>query len=118
MTTTHLIRGHVPPDSPLRHLAGRTVTLPAGTLPELADRVRELRAAGATPVVLAVPRPMPWTGIALALTGAVLAELVAALHAILTNDPDTAWTAAGAMLLLGIAIFPVLTRIEMESDFR
>lgn len=118
MTTTHLIRGYVPSDSPLRHLAGRTVTLPAEDLPQLAERVRQLRQAGAEPVVLPVPRPVPWTGIALALAGAVLAELVVALHAILTNDPTTAWTAAGAMLLLGIALFPVLTHAEMEMDGR
>ncbi|MEU4777451.1 hypothetical protein [Micromonospora sp. NPDC023633] len=115
MPTTHLIRGHVPADSPLRALAGRTVTVPAGTLPELAERVRELRQAGIQPVVVAAPRRVPWTTIAWTLTGGVLASLVAALTAILTGHTTTAWVAAGAMVLLGVALFPTLTHLEMDA---
>ncbi|RLK13344.1 hypothetical protein DER29_4362 [Micromonospora sp. M71_S20] len=112
MTTTHLLRGQVPKDSPLRALAGRIVTVPARSLAELAERIRELRQAGVQPVVLAAPRPVPWTGIAWALTGGVLASLVAALTAILTDHTTTAWVAAGAMVLLGVSLFPVLTHLE------
>ncbi|MEU5945154.1 hypothetical protein ABZ793_06275 [Micromonospora sp. NPDC047465] len=114
MPTTHLIRGHVPEDSPLRALAGRIVTMPARSLAELAERVRELRQAGVQPVVLAAPRRVPWTPIAWALTGGVLASLITALAAILTDHTTTAWVAAGAMVLLGIALFPVLTHLEMD----
>ena len=114
MPPTHLIRGHVPADSPLRALAGRTITVPAGTLPELAERVRELRQAGIQPVVVAAPRRMPWTPIAWALTGGVLAALITALAALLTDHTGTAWAAAGAMVLLGIALFPTLTHLEMD----
>ncbi|OKI52839.1 hypothetical protein [Micromonospora sp. CB01531] len=115
MTTTHLIRGHVPADSPLRQLAGRTVTLPAKSLQQLAERVREMRRAGIQPIVMAAPRPWPWTRIAFALTGAVLAATITALVAILTGHHSTAWVAAGAMVLLGIALFPVLTHQEMDA---
>lgn len=114
MTTTHLIRGHVPTDSPLRSLAGRTVTVPAGSLQQIAERVREMRRAGIHPVVLAAPRPVPWTPIALALAGAVLAALCAALAAILTGHTGLAWVAACAMVLLGVALFPILTHQEMD----
>ncbi|MEU5950530.1 hypothetical protein ABZ793_34015 [Micromonospora sp. NPDC047465] len=114
MPTTHLIRGHVPEDSPLRALTGRIVTMPARSLAELAERVRELRQAGIRPIVLAVPRRVPWTPIAWALTGGVLAALITALVAILTGHTGAAWTAAGAMVLLAVALFPTLTHLEMD----
>lgn len=114
MPTTHLIRGQVPPDSPLRALAGRTITVPAAGLAQLALRVREMRAAGVDPVVVAAPRRVPWTPVALALAGAVLAATITALTAILTGRHTTAWAAAGAMVLLGIALLPTLTHLEMD----
>lgn len=46
MPTTHLICGTVPPDSPLRRLAGRTVSLPATNLGQIAARIAEARRAG------------------------------------------------------------------------
>ena len=113
MTTSHYVRGEVPPDSPLRALAGRTVTLPADGLPQLATRVRELRRANIDPVVLPA-RYVPWTPIALGLAVGVLAAVGTALAAILTGHPTVAWVAAGAMVLLGIALFPVLTHLEMD----
>ncbi|MCT2280382.1 hypothetical protein [Micromonospora chalcea] len=113
MTTSHYVRGQVPPDSPLRALAGRTVTLPAADLPQLADRVRELRRANVDPVVLPA-RYVPWTPIALSLAAGVLAAVATALAAILTGHPALAWAAAGAMVLLGVALFPVLTHQEMD----
>ncbi|MEU4594389.1 hypothetical protein [Micromonospora aurantiaca (nom. illeg.)] len=116
MPATHHVCGYVPPDSPLRALAGRIITLPARGLQELAERVRELRAAGARPFVLAVPRPVNWTRIAVALTAGVLADLVAALAAILTGATTAAWVAATAMILLGISLFPVLTHLEAEGQ--
>ncbi|MGJ3228935.1 hypothetical protein ACQEUV_26800 [Micromonospora aurantiaca (nom. illeg.)] len=116
MPATHHVCGYVPPNSPLRALAGRIITLPARGLQQLAERIRELRAAGARPFVVAVPRPVNWTGIALALTAGVLAELVAALAAILTGHTTSAWAAAAGMLLLGISLFPVLTHLEAENE--
>lgn len=115
MPTTHLVRGHVPPNSPLRRLAGRTVTLHAEGLPQMAARVQEMRRAGIQPLVLAAPRRVPWTPLALALAGAVLSAAIAALAAILTHHTASAWAAAGAMVLLGIALFPVLTQQEMDG---
>ncbi|MET7949200.1 hypothetical protein [Micromonospora sp. NPDC005324] len=114
MHTTHQIRGQVPADSPLRALAGRTVTTPAESLPEVATRVAEMRLARIDPVVLPA-RYVPWTPIAFALAGSVLAALVTALTAILTEHYTTAWVAAGAMLLLGLGLFPVLTHLEMDA---
>lgn len=115
MTTTHHVCGYVPPDSPMRALAGRIITLPASGLQQLAQRVCELRAAGARPFVLAVPRQVNWTRIAVALTAGVLVALVAALAAILTGHTTSAWIASAAMILLGVALFPVLTHLEMDS---
>lgn len=115
MATTHLVRGTVPADSPMRRLAGRTITIPAAGLRQLAERVRQFRQAGAQPVVLALPRSVPWTGIAWTLTGGVLAALIAALTAILHGHTEAAWTAAGAMVLLGIALFPTLTHLELDQ---
>lgn len=114
MATTHLVRGHVPPDSPLRHLAGRTVTVPVEGLGQLTGRFNELRAAGAEPVVVAAPRPVPWTPLAVTLAAAVLAAMATALTAILTGHTAIAWVAATAMVLLGVALFPVLTQQEMD----
>ncbi|WP_165521820.1 hypothetical protein [Micromonospora zingiberis] len=51
MPTVHMVRGQVPVDSPARALAGRTVTTPARSLKQLAVRIREMRAAHATPVL-------------------------------------------------------------------
>ncbi|SBT63909.1 hypothetical protein GA0070622_0877 [Micromonospora sediminicola] len=116
MAPTHHVCGYVPPDSPLRALAGRIITLPARGLQQLAQRVRELRAAGARPFVLAVPRRVNWTRIAVAVTAGVLAELVAALAAILTGHTMAAWAAAAAMVLLGLSLFPVLTHLEAEGN--
>ncbi|MFC4146632.1 hypothetical protein ACFO0M_10225 [Micromonospora mangrovi] len=113
MTTTHLIRGQVPPDSPLRALAGRTVTTPASDVTELAGRVRELRLANIDPVILPARR-VPWTPIAVTLAAGVLAAVATALAALLAGHPAVAWTAAGAMVLLGVALFPVLTHLEMD----
>ncbi|TDC42104.1 hypothetical protein [Micromonospora sp. KC213] len=114
MLPAHHVCGYVPPDSPLRALAGRIITLPACGLQQLAERIRELRRAGVRPFVLAVPRPVQWTRIAVALTAGVLAELVAALAAILAGRTTSAWVAATAMVLLGVALFPVLTHLEMD----
>ncbi|MEK8108635.1 hypothetical protein NKG94_34365 [Micromonospora sp. M12] len=113
MTTTHLIRGYVPrtrrcatspvaPSRTRRAACPSWLTESASYAPPAPTRSSSRAPAHAL------------TGIALALTGAVLAELVAALHAILSDNPTVAWTAAGAMVLLGIAIFPVLTHAEME----
>jgi hypothetical protein len=113
---THLVRGYVPPDSSLRHLAGRMVTAPAEGLGQLAGRVRELREAGAKPVVIAAPRSIPWTPLAVAVTAAVLGALATALTAILNGHTTTAWVAAAAMVLLGIALFPILTQQEMDQE--
>lgn len=114
MTTTHHVCGYVPPDSPLRTLAGRVITLPARGLQQLAQRIGELRAAGARPFVVAVPRRVQWTRIAVTLTAGVLGALVAALAAILTGHTTSAWVAASAMILLGVALFPVLTHLESD----
>ncbi|WP_329013298.1 hypothetical protein OG271_04130 [Micromonospora rifamycinica] len=113
MTTTHRVRGQVPADSPLQALAGRTVTLPAESLEQIAARVREMRQARIDPVLLPARR-VPWTPIALTLAGAVLGALVVAIAAILAHEPVVAGIAAGAMLLLGLALFPVLTHLEMD----
>ncbi|WP_431728258.1 hypothetical protein [Verrucosispora sp. TAA-831] len=110
----HLIRGTVPPDSPARALAGRTVTVPATDLPAVATRVAEMRAARIDPVVLPA-RYVPWTPIALTLASAVLGALVAALAAILAGETGIAWAAAGAMVLLGLGLFPVLAHQEMDA---
>ncbi|TDC81919.1 hypothetical protein E1193_13535 [Micromonospora sp. KC606] len=113
MTTPHLIRGTVPPDSPLRQLAGRTATLPAEDLPQLAERVREMRRANIDPVVLPARR-IPWTPIAVTVAAGVLAAAVNALAAILDGRTGAALGAAAAMVLLGIALFPILTHLEMD----
>ncbi|MBM0275309.1 hypothetical protein [Micromonospora tarensis] len=113
---THLVRGHVPPDSPLRRLAGRTVTTPVEGLAQLAGRVDELRRLGAEPIVMAAPRSIPWTPIAFTLAGGVLVAVAAAIEAILTGHTATAWIAACAMVLLGVALFPVLTQQEMDQE--
>lgn len=115
MPTSHLVRATVPEDSPLRTLAGRTVTAPASSLPEVAVRIAEMRRAGLDPVVVPVARPMPWTRIAVTLAAAVLAAMTAAIAAILTGHHTSAWIAAGAMVLLGLGLFPVLTHLEMDS---
>ena len=114
MPPTHHVCGYVPPDSPLRALAGSVVRLPARGLHQLVERVRELRQAGVQPVVLAAPRPVPWTAITWSLVGGVLASLVAAIAAILTHHTTSAWIAAGAMVLCGVALFPALTHLEMD----
>ncbi|OKI47248.1 hypothetical protein [Micromonospora sp. CB01531] len=114
MTPTHHVCGYIPPGSPLRALAGRIITLPANGLQQLYERIGQLRAAGARPFVLAVPRPVNWTRIAVALTAGVLADLVAALAAILTGHTTSAWVAAAGMVLLGISLFPVLTHLEKD----
>ncbi|MFY1658593.1 hypothetical protein [Micromonospora sp. WMMD1274] len=116
MPPTHHVCGYIPPNSPTRALAGHVVTLPAHGLAQLADRIGELRTAGARPFVVAVPRPVNWTRIAVALTAGVLAELVAALAAILTGHHTSALVAAGGMLLLGLSLFPVLTHLEAEDN--
>lgn len=114
MTTTHQIRGQVPADSPARALRGRDVHLPAGTLAQLVHRWREMRVARVDPVIVPA-RYVPWTRIAVALAGAVLAAVATALTAILTGHTTTAWAAAGAMVLLGVSLFPVLTHLEMDA---
>jgi hypothetical protein len=103
----------VPADSPLRQLRGRTVTAPAPDLPAVAARVAEMRAARIDPVVLPA-RYVPWTPIALGLAGAVIASVIAAIAAILAGRTGAAWVAAGAMVLFGLGLFPVLTHHEME----
>lgn len=113
MTTTHRVQGTVPPDSPLQTMAGRTVTMPAESLPELVARVAEMRRARIAPVILPA-RYVPWTPLALALATAVLGALVAAFTAILTHHPAVAWVAAGAMVLLGLGLFPILAHLEMD----
>jgi hypothetical protein len=115
MATTHLVRGTVPEDSPLRRLAGRTITVAVGSLPEAAVRILEMRSARIDPVVVPAPRPVPWTGIALGITAGIIAAVAAACTAILTGHTEAAWVAAGAMLLLAVALFPVLTHLEMDQ---
>ncbi|MEU7171911.1 hypothetical protein ABZ949_10515 [Micromonospora tulbaghiae] len=58
MPPTHHVCGYIPPNSPLRPFAGRIVTLPARGLAQPAERIGELRAAGARPIVVAAPRPV------------------------------------------------------------
>ncbi|WP_431892629.1 hypothetical protein, partial [Micromonospora haikouensis] len=67
----------------------------------------------AKPVVWSA-RPVPWTPIALGLAAAVLGALAAAITAILNGQELLAGIAAGAMLLLGIALFPTLAHLEMD----
>jgi len=116
MARTHLVRGYVPPGAPLRHLAGRMVTVPVEGLAQLAGRVNELRRLGAEPVVMAAPRAIPWTPIAFTLAGGVLGALVTAIEAILAGDAVGSCVAACAMVLLGVALFPVLTQLEMDQE--
>jgi hypothetical protein len=116
MARTHLVRGYVPPGAPLRHLAGRMVTVPVEGLAQLAGRVNELRRLGAEPIVMAAPRQVPWTPIAFTLAGGILGALTAALEAIISGDAAAAWIAATAMVLLGVALFPVLTQLEMDQE--
>ncbi|MEW2442766.1 hypothetical protein [Micromonospora marina] len=113
MTTSHYVRGEVPPDSPLRALAGRTVTLPAADLPQLATRVRELRRADIDPVVLPV-RYVPWTPVLLAGAGLVLVDVATVLAAILIGHTLIAWTAAGVGVVLGLLL--LLACLHMEMD--
>lgn len=113
MTTTHLVRGHVPPDSPLTALAGRTVTMPAGDLPQLAERVREMRRANIDPVVLPARR-VPWTGILIAGSGLILVDVAVTLASILTGHTLIAWLAAGAGIILGALLIPVCIHLEMD----
>ncbi|MEV6801316.1 hypothetical protein AB0M91_23660 [Micromonospora rifamycinica] len=51
---THRVCGKVPPDSPLRMLVGRTVTLPAPTLEQLAARLTETMRVGIRPRIQVV----------------------------------------------------------------
>ncbi|WP_431895905.1 hypothetical protein, partial [Micromonospora haikouensis] len=67
----------------------------------------------AEPVVWSA-RPMPWTPMALGLASAAIAAVVAAIIAILDGQEVLAGVAAGAMLLLGIALFPALAHLEMD----
>ncbi|WKU03769.1 hypothetical protein [Micromonospora sp. HUAS LYJ1] len=113
MTTTHRVRGEVPPDSPLKALAGRTVTMPAESLEQLAGRVREMRQARIDPVVLPARR-IPWTPIAVALTASIIADVIAAILAIINGSELVAGIAAAGMVLAGITLFPVLTHLEMD----
>ncbi|GGM14442.1 hypothetical protein [Micromonospora yangpuensis] len=115
MTALFRVAGTLPPDSPLRRLAGHTVTLPARDRATADRRAAELRQAGAVPVVWQV-RPVPWTWIAWNLTGVVLGALAAAITAVLAGDHATAILATAAMVAAGLALFPVLTHHEMESQ--
>ncbi|MBM0275078.1 hypothetical protein [Micromonospora tarensis] len=113
MTTIHQIRGKVPADSPLRALAGKTVTAPAGTPSEVAARVTEMRLARIDPVILAA-RHIPWTPIVLAGAGAVLVDVAVILAAILGGHNLIAWTAAGVGLVLGLLLLVACIHLQMD----
>ncbi|MCX4470430.1 hypothetical protein OOK41_31535 [Micromonospora sp. NBC_01655] len=113
MTAPYRVAGTVPADSPLRALAGHTITFPARTQDDANRRAAELCQAGAVPVVW-LTRPMPWTPIALGLAGAVLGALAAALIAILEGHELLAGIAAGAMVVNGLLLFPALAHLEMD----
>ncbi|MEU7617168.1 hypothetical protein AB0B27_13890 [Micromonospora rifamycinica] len=114
MTPLYRVTGTVPADSPLSRLAGRTITLPAHDPAGARRRAGELRQAGAVPVVWQIP-PVPWSWITWGLTSGVIASALAGVAAILAEDTEAAWTAAGSMILLGLALFPALTHLEMEA---
>ncbi|MFI2577678.1 hypothetical protein ACH5AJ_36395 [Streptomyces rochei] len=114
MTTLYRVTGTLPADSPLRQLAGHTITLPAHDPDDARRRAGELRQAGAVPVVWQIP-PVPWSWIAWGLTSGVIASALAAVGAVLADDTEAAWTAAGSMILLGLALFPTLTHLEMDA---
>lgn len=116
MAPTHLVRGTVPPDSPLRSLAGRAITAPACGLREVADRIIEMRALRMDPAVMPAPRPVPWTGMAVTITGGIIIAVVGAIEAILDGRTTHAGVYAAAMLLLGASLFPVLTHLEMDQE--
>ncbi|WP_128763574.1 hypothetical protein [Micromonospora sp. MW-13] len=113
MTAPYRVAGTVPADSPLRALAGHTITFPARTQDDANRRAAELCQAGAEPVVW-LTRPVPWTPIALGLAGAVLGALAAAITAILNGHELLAAVAGGGMLLLGAALFATLIHLEMD----
>ncbi|WP_036374340.1 hypothetical protein [Micromonospora sp. ATCC 39149] len=113
MTALYRVAGTLPPDSPLRRLAGRTITLPARTQDDADRRADELRQAGAVPVVWSL-RPVPWTPIALGLAAVVLGALAAAITAILNGHELLAGVSAAAMLVAGLALFPALAHLEMD----
>lgn len=113
MTPVYRVAGTLPADSPLRALAGHTITLPARDRADAARRAAELVQAGAEPVVWSA-RPVPWTPIALGLASAVIAAVVAAIIAILDGHELLTGVSAAAMLVAGLALFPVLTHLEMD----
>ncbi|MGX4657123.1 hypothetical protein ACWCHM_26240 [Micromonospora sp. SCSIO 07396] len=113
MTTTYYVRGQVPQDSPLQALAGRTVTLPAAGPIEAAVRAAELATVHADPVIVPA-RYVPWTPIALGLTGAIVAALAATLTAASTGHDLAFWVAAGTVAALAAALVTVLVHLEMD----
>ncbi|MBX7264906.1 hypothetical protein KIF24_01790 [Micromonospora sp. Llam7] len=113
MHAPYTATGTVPQDSPLRAIAGRTVTAPAETLEDLLRRVTEMRKAGVTPVVQ-VARPVRWLWIAGALTGTTVIAVAGGVIAIVVEQYELAWTAAGAMLLAVVGIYAVLSHMELE----
>ncbi|MFI1197673.1 hypothetical protein ACH4T9_31055 [Micromonospora sp. NPDC020750] len=50
MTAPYRVTGTVPPDSPLRRLAGRDIAIPAADLGQVIHRVAEARRAGIRPL--------------------------------------------------------------------
>ncbi|MCX5066882.1 hypothetical protein OOJ91_13605 [Micromonospora lupini] len=113
MTTTHQVSGQVPADSPLRALAGKTVTAPAGNPSEVAARVTELRLAHVDPVVLPVRR-VPWTPIVVTGAVVVLVDVAVVLAAILARHTLIAWTAAGVGVVLGLLLLVACIHLEMD----
>ncbi|MGW5556833.1 hypothetical protein ACWER9_06375 [Micromonospora sp. NPDC003944] len=113
MHTTHRVSGQVPADSPLRALAGKTITAPAGTASEVTARVAEMRLARIDPVVLAA-RHVPWTPIVLAGAAAVLVDVAVVLAAILGGHTLIAWTSAGVGLVLGLLLLVACIHLEMD----
>ncbi len=114
MHAPYTATGTVPDDSPLRAIAGRTVTAHTETLEDLLRRVREMRRAGIAPVVQ-VAAPVRWHWIIGALTGVAVAAIAACVIAIIFERHELAWTAAGAVLLAVAGIYTAATHLELEA---